>query len=290
VLPTQVLVDGQIANSYGVNWLKLPPGTHRVCFTHVEFWTEPPCQNVTLRTGSTTTVTGNFSLRGSVRVITSPALPSQIKVDGNPTDDFSTWTDIPPGSHEVCFGAVIDYDPPPCQTAVVTAGKLTTITGTFRPHRGVAGQSGVGVLRVQTSPRLPAQIVITPSGGSPYLADSYGLNGLELKPGLYTLSFNQVPGYAEPAAEQVSITSGVTTTVTGTFSRRGTLKVITSPNAPGTILVDGVPRNDWSMSTEFPTGYHAVCFGQATGFATAPGCQTVSVAAGADSTVMGVYH
>ena len=37
-LSTQVLVDGQIADSWGLNWLKETPGTHTVCIAHVEGW------------------------------------------------------------------------------------------------------------------------------------------------------------------------------------------------------------------------------------------------------------
>src|ERR1700737_4601096 len=42
-LATQVLVDGQIADSWGLNWLKETPGTHTVCFAHVEGGTDPQC-------------------------------------------------------------------------------------------------------------------------------------------------------------------------------------------------------------------------------------------------------
>jgi hypothetical protein len=289
-LPTQILVDGQIADSRGLNWVKLAPGTHTICFTHVEGWTEPPCQTLTMTSGATSTVAGSFTQRGVLRVVTSPAVASQIKVDGNPTNDWSNWTDIPTGSHTVCFGAVANYSPPACQTATVTAGNLSTITGIFRPRRGAAGQSGVGLLRVLTSPSLPSQITITPPTGSPYIADSWGLNGLELAPGSYTVSFSHVQGYTEPFAKQVTITSGMTASVTGTFHQRGTLRVTTLPGAASTIQVDGVPRNDWSVTTEFPAGSHTVCFGAAAGFAMTPACQTAVVTAGGQTTVTGAFH
>jgi hypothetical protein len=289
-LPTQILLDGQIADSRGLNWLKLAPGNHTVCFSHVEGWTEPGCQTVTVTKGDTTTLTGQFIQRGTLRIVTSPALPSQITVDGNPTDDWSTWTDIPTGSHKVCFGAVVGYDPPPCQNASVTAGKAMTITGLFKAHRSALGQSGLGRLTVATSPLVPSQILITPSGASPYIADSWALHDLELTPGPYVVSFSHIQGYAEPGAQMVSITSGITTSVTGVFTRRGSLKVSTSPAAAGTITVDGVPRNDWGMSTEFPIGSHRVCFGQAAGFATPPACQTATVRPGEDTVLTGIYR
>jgi hypothetical protein len=289
-LPTQILLDGQIADSRGLNWLKVSPGIHTVCFTHVEGWTEPGCQSVTVTKAATTTLTGEFNQRGSLRVVTSPALPSQITVDGNPTNDWSTWTDIPTGFHKVCFGAVADYDPPPCQVGMVKAGNLTTITGGFKPRRGAMGQSGLGQLQVVTAPAVPSQILITPEGGSSYIADSWGLSGLELPPGQYSVSFSHVDGFAEPGARLLSITPGVTTAMTGVFTRRGTLKVNTAPPAPGTVLVDGVPRNDWSLYTEFPVGSHKVCFGPAAGFGTTPACKIATVREGNETTITGIYR
>ena len=288
-LPTQIVVDGQIADSWGLTWLKLAAGNHTVCFTHVEGYTEPACQTVTLNGGATTTLTGTFPQRGSLRVITSPAVPSQISVDGNPTDSWGMWTDVPTGSHTVCFGAVANRDTPACQTAVVAAGALTTITGTFASHPGNPGQSGVGQLHVLTSPALPSQITITPSAGSPYIADSWGLNWLKLPPGSYTVSFSHVQGYTEPAPQTVTITAGAITTLTGAFTQRGSLRVTTSPAVPGTISVDGIARNDWGMWTDIPTGSHTVCFGAVSGYANTPGCQTVTVNAGVETDVTGAY-
>lgn len=289
-LPTQILVDGQIGDTAGLNWLKVAAGSHTVCFSHVEGWNEPPCQTVSVTAGVTSTVNGSFTQRGILHVITSPAVPSQIKVDGNPTNDFSFWTDIPTGSHSVCFGAVADYTPPPCQTAAVTSGQLTTITGAFRTLPGAHGPSGLGQLSVGTAPSLPVQIMIKPPAGSEYIADSWRLNDLELTPGSYTVRFSHVLGYTEPAPRPISIRQGEKTTITGTFAPRGTLQVITSPEAASTIEVDGVPRDDFRLSTEFPVGSHKICFGNAPKFATAPGCQTVVVTAGGHTTVTGHFH
>jgi hypothetical protein len=288
-LPSQVLVDGQVTDSWALSWMKIAPGAHRVCFTHVEGYTEPPCQTVTVNGGVTTTVTGTFTQRGTLRVITSPAVPSQITVDGNPTNDWGTWTDIATGSHTVCFGAVAGYDPPPCQWATVSAGATTTVTATFVTNPSAVGQSAVGMLRLATSPALPSQVTIKSAAGSPYIADSWGLNWLELAPGSYTVSFSHVTGYTEPAPQAVTITSGSTSTLTGTFVQRGLLRVTTSPSAEGTILADGVARNDWGMWTDMPAGSHMVCFGSAPGYANTPTCQTVTVNAGLETDVSGTY-
>jgi len=287
---SQVLVDGQIADSWGLNWLKIGPGSHTVSFAHVEGWTEPAPQTVTLSGGATTTVTGTFTQRGELHVLTSPTVASQVTLDGNPTDDWGMFTDVPVGAHMVCYGKVADFDPPPCQSITVTAGALTTTTGTFTSHPGALGQSGVGLLRVtQASPAVPSQITIKAGAGTPYIADSWGLNWLELAPGSYTVSFSHVEGWTEPPPQTVTVTAGNTTTVAATFIQRGELHVFTSPPVAGTVSVDGIPRDDWGMFTDIPTGSHMVCFGAATGFANTPACQTVTINAGAQTNVTGTY-
>jgi hypothetical protein len=289
-LSTQILVDGEIADSWGLNWLKESSGSHTVCFTHVEGWTEPPCQTVTVNGGATTTATGTFTQRGELHVFTSPPVASQVTLDGNPTDDWGMFTDVPVGAHMVCYGKVANFDPPPCRSITVTAGTLTTTTGTFTSHPGALRQSGVGLLRVaQVSSPVPTQISIQARAGTPYIADSWGLNWLELAPGSYTVSFSHVQGWTEPPPQTVTVTAGTTTTVTATFTQRGELHVFTSPAVAGTIFIDGIPRDDWGVFTDIPTGSHTVCFGAATGFANTPPCQTVTINAGAQTNVTGTY-
>ena len=43
-LPSQVLVDGVLRDSWGLNWLKLQPGTYTLSFTHVRA-TRSRCHN-----------------------------------------------------------------------------------------------------------------------------------------------------------------------------------------------------------------------------------------------------
>jgi Ni,Fe-hydrogenase III small subunit len=282
-LPSQILVNGVPRDSWGLTWVDLAPGTYTVSFTHVEGWTEPAPQQVTVTAGATTTVNGVFTQRGSLRVTTNPAVPSTISVGGVPRNEWGMWTDLPTGSHQVCFGPVAGFAPPPCQTVNVTAGNLTTVTGNFTASAGAPGPSGTGDLRVTTSPPLPSQILVD---GVP--RDSWGLTWVDLAPGTYTVSFTHVEGWTEPAPQQVTVTAGATTTVNGVFTQRGSLRVTTNPAVPSTISVGGVPRNEWGMWTDLPTGSHQVCFAPVGGFAMPP-CQTVNVTAGALTTVTGNF-
>jgi spore germination protein YaaH len=281
--PSQLVVNGVLRDSWGLTWLTLTPGNYTVSYTHVEGFTEPSPQQVTVNAGATTVVQGDFTQRGSLRVTTSPAVPAAISVDGSPRNDWGMWTDLPVGSHQVCFGPTPNFTPPGCQTVSVTAGNLTQVTGNYSSSPGAPGPSGTGQLRVTTSPALPSQILVN---GVPM--DSWGLTWVDLAPGQYTVSFTHVEGYTEPAPQTAVVTAGSATAVQGSFTQRGSLRVITNPAEPANITVDGVPRNDWGMWTDVPVGSHTVCFGWAPS-AIAPPCQTVTVNAGALTTVTGSY-
>jgi FG-GAP repeat len=280
---TQIIIDGEIRDSWGLNWLHLPPGTYTLSFTHVEGFTEPAPQQVTITSGQTTTVNANFTARGSLRVITNPAVWATISVDGVPRDDFGMWTDLPAGNYQVCFGPVVGFDAPPCQNAVVTASQQTTITGNYASNPNAIGETNKGFLRVETSPAVRTQVMV-----DGVIRDSWGLNWLKLTPGPHTVSFTGVEGYTPPPQQQVNITAGQTTTLIAPFAQRGFLRVITNPAVWANILVDGVPRNAFGMWTDIPTGSHQVCFGPVIGF-TPPPCQNANVTAGQLTTITGNY-
>ena len=142
-LPSQITLDGKIADSWGLEWVHVATGSHQVCFSAVAGFATPPCQTVTVDGGAATAVTGTFTPRGYLKVTTSPAVASQISVDGVPRNDWGVWTDLPVGSHQVCFGAVAGYTPPPCETVQLAAGTTTNVTGTFTASDGAA-LAGVG--------------------------------------------------------------------------------------------------------------------------------------------------
>jgi hypothetical protein len=282
-LPSQILIGGVPRDSFGLSWLDLAPGSYTVSFTHIEGFTDPAPQTVTVNSGAITTVQGNFVQRGSLRVITNPALPGTISVDGVPRDDYGMWTDLPTGAHQVCFGPVAGFNPPACQTANLTAGNLTTITGNYATNAAAPGPTNFGELRVTTSPALPAQILVN---GTP--RDTFGLSWLNLAPGSYTVSFTHIEGYTEPAPQTVTVNAGATTTVQGNFVQRTVLRVITNPAVPGTVSVDGIPRDDWGMWTDIPSGAHQVCFGPVPGYA-APACANINLNPGVSFTLTGNY-
>ncbi|MCB0992032.1 MAG: immune inhibitor A [Acidimicrobiales bacterium] len=271
-VPSQITLDGVRMNRWGLNWLRVAPGSYELCFSDVIDWTAPPCQTVVIEDGTTTTAVGTFSQRGFLRVETSPPVPSTITIDGEPADDWGLWIDIDPGNYEVCFGAVADYATPPCQQVTVSAGALETVTGSFTPQPGSPGPAGHGLLRATTSPALPSMISIN---GNP--ADRWGLDWVKLAPGSYDVCFSDIHLYVAPDCRTVEVVAGQVTATEGVFEQLGDLRVVTAPPQPSTIYVDGLPRDAWGLWTDLPVGDHIVCFEGWAGFT--PPCETTTLTA-----------
>jgi hypothetical protein len=282
-VPASIIVDGTVRDSWGLNWAEFDPGSYQVCFGPMSRYTAPPCQQVNVVAGETTTVVGNYQRRGNLRVITSPAVPSTITIDGEPANDWGVWTDLDPGTYQVCFGAVANFTAPSCQNAVVTSGGNTVVTGNFTSSPGAPGPSAHGLLRVTTSPATGARILVNGN-----VADMWGLTWLKLPAGTHQVCFEGVEGSTAPGCQNVNITNGATTSVSGTYQRHGELRVLTSPAVPATISVDGEPANAWGVWSSLPPGTYQVCYGAVAGYTT-PACTSATVTAGALTTRTGTY-
>ena len=282
-VPSRITVDGEVANTWGVQWVKRDPGSYEVCFSDVEGFSTPACETVTVTSGATTTVNGEFTRNGYLKVETSPAVDSQITIDGKPANNWGVYTDLAPGVHQVCFGAVAGFDKPACQDVTVTAGDTATITGNFTVNAAAQGQTGLGQLRVTTTPAVPSRISI-----DGFTANTWGLDWLEISPGSHTICYSDVAGFTTPACDTVTVTAVATTTVNAEFAPNGYLKVETAPASPATISIDGHVADDWGVYTDLPVGTHQVCFGVVPG-RTAPACQNVIIDAGVTTTITGTY-
>jgi Ca2+-binding RTX toxin-like protein len=295
-LPSQILVDGFIADTWGVNDVEIAIGQHEVCFTDVQLFTTPTCRTVVVNVDQTTTTDGQFTANGWLRVQTNPPLPSTITVEGEPANDWGMWSDIAPGIYEVCWGAVEFWAPPLCQDATVTAGATTPIIGDFTADPLAPAPTNFGTLRVTTShdgdplAGINGKVTVDDGVGTLDLNDHWGLTWLKLEPSTPNVCFSDVPGFTTPPCQEVTVSNGVTTVVDGMYTRRGSLRVLTAPDGgqPSTISVDGIARNATGMWTDFPTGTHQVCFGDVLG-KTTPGCQTAEVNAAALTEVTGTF-
>ena len=285
-VPSVITVDGIERDSWGINWASFPVGSHQVCFGKVLGWVTPACQTVNLTAGATTTVTGTFSQSGYLRVITSPAVASTIKVNGVSRNDWGIWAEVDPGTYNVCFGDVAGFNVPACRDVVVSAGSTATTTGTFTANAAAPGETGqFGYLRATTSPAQAAMISVDGSW-----RNNWGLDWVKLGTGSHEVCFGDAPDVTKPASCQtVNVTNGATTVVTGTYAARGFLRVLTSPALQANITVNGQVANAYGMWTSKAPGSYNVCFGAVAGYTT-PVCQNgVTVSAGMTTTITGTY-
>ncbi|MGQ0796780.1 MAG: Kelch repeat-containing protein [Methanobacteriota archaeon] len=281
----KVLVDGVARDEYGLAWLKIEPGPHRIAFSDLSGLAPPDPVDVTTVAGETTTVRGDYRVWGYLRVRTDPALPATIYVDGEPNNDWGMWREAAPGTHTLSFGQVAGFEPPPDAVVDVRPGATTEFVAHYRQSPGAPGAdpSAFGSLRVTTSPAWPSTILVD---GIP--RDDWGLTWVKLAPGTHRVSFATVYGATPPPPADVAVVAGEVTVHEGPVRVHGSLRVETVPPVPGTISVDRIPRDDWGMWQSMEPGTYEVSFGPVPGYVTPPP-ETVKVTADALTTVTGRY-
>ena len=130
---SRIVVDGIPRADWALTWVKMPVGVHEVCFTDVVGFLTPPCQQVFVEQGVTTTVAGEFSPLGLLQVSVAPAgLPVDVLVDGEPHNQFGSFAFVEPGTHEVCGTARPGWATPACTTLAVGGGSLAPVTLTYQ--------------------------------------------------------------------------------------------------------------------------------------------------------------
>ncbi len=124
-VPSTMMLDGTPISAWSVDWVRMTPGQHTLCFTDVPGYTTPPCRVVTIAANATTTSIATFVRRGALRVATSPPTNVTINVDGVDRNQWGLYTDAVPGAHRVCAAFRTG---PSCADVVVSGGSETMVT------------------------------------------------------------------------------------------------------------------------------------------------------------------
>jgi glucose/arabinose dehydrogenase len=205
VVDSVISIDGANVSKAGVSTAR-DPGQHEVCWGLVPDFQAPPCEIVTVLSGINATATGVFAPSpgapgatdpvGLLRVVTLPAAPATIFLDGLPLTQWSVdWVPTPVGSHEVCYSDVPERVTPPCETVTIVSGMTTLVTANFER---------MGSLRATTN---PAQDVVISVDGVP--RNNWGL--LTTVPsGTYTVCAEYT---ASPVCAQAVVAQGAQTPV-----------------------------------------------------------------------------
>jgi thermitase len=217
---------------------------------------------------------------GWLRVQTVPAVPTTIFIDGKPCDGWGlNWVKLPAGVHTLSLSDVRGFAtptqisisqnaaPPVMQSLTIPItivdGQITEVTANF---------TELGNLHVTTDQPVPATIFVD---GNPM--DDWGF-WTYLLPGTYTVSFESLDGYIGPGPQVVTINTGATTSLVGTYAPgantvtptpRGFLRVQTIPAVPSEIMVEGITRDSWGLNwVKLPPGSYTISLSDVSGFAT----------------------
>ncbi len=124
---SSISVNGVVRGDWGLNWVKVPVGTHEVCFSGVPGFAAPPCRTVEVLEGLTTETQGAFAALGLLRVDVVPSVAIDVIIDGVPRNQFGLFSFFTPGTYEVCGTAAPDGRTAPCVQAVVVPGEQTRV-------------------------------------------------------------------------------------------------------------------------------------------------------------------
>ncbi|MBN1678198.1 MAG: ABC transporter permease, partial [Candidatus Thermoplasmatota archaeon] len=90
--------------------------------------------------------------------------------------------------------------------------------------------------------------------------DVRGVDMLRLRPGNYSLSFSDVPGFSTPDPQTIRIFAGEVLEYSAQFNELCLLSVNTDPYLPSTIYVNGAGRNEGSLYVYVPAGKYDITF------------------------------
>lgn len=174
-------------------------------------------------------------------------------------------------------------------------------SGYFRiAYTEVGGTSNFGAYSIAYHRTAMGSLTVTlsPSGavsaGAQWQVDggSWNASGasVSLTAGTHTVHFKSVTGYTTPADQSVTISNGVNTQLTGTYTPVGSLKVTIAPSGAVTAgaqwQVDGGSWNTSGTTVTLGAGTHTVHYKSVYAW-TAPTDRSVTITAGATSQVTG---
>jgi hypothetical protein len=134
---------------------------------------------------------------------------AQWSVDGGAwQNSAATVTGLSVGSHVVWYKAVAGWDAPADANVSITEGNTTTTGGTYT-------LTPTGSLKVTLGPSGAAGAQWSVDSGT-WHNSAATVTGLSV--GSHTVNYKAVIGWTAPASESVTITNGVTTTISSTYT------------------------------------------------------------------------
>lgn len=226
----KVTITPEQANSAGAAWRRvgtepwlgsgvtewgIPPGNYTVEFHEATGFVTPEPQPVTINEGKITELEVAYTPIGDTGCLKVIINPEAVRAQARWRVDNGAWHEsgetqggLVVGQHPVEFSDVPGWTKPPNENVNIVKDQCTEITREYLPPGGRlcvtigpawAGDFGGGWRRIGTADWMK-------SGDCEFL-----------DPGPYTVEFKDVPCWTRPLNQTVTITNGVTTTITGVY-------------------------------------------------------------------------
>lgn len=205
------LIGGAWKNS-GDTVSNLTPGTYDIEFASLPGWLPPPPQSVSVRSGDTTLMIGQYApARGSVRVTLTPP-EAQVdgaswRLDNGPWQTSgTTLTNLVLGAHTITFSSAGPWLVPEAQPIDLTGPEVVPVAGAYTRATG---------LYVEIHPPAAVAAGAQWKANEGDYADSGAL--LPLAEGTYTVRFKPVTGWVAPQDQTVAVSNGWTTALSAGY-------------------------------------------------------------------------
>ncbi len=285
---------GSTWKASGATVTGLAVGNYTLTFKPVTGWTAPATQLFNIANGQNKSLSGTYIQQtGSLKVTITPSgavsAGAMWSVNGGASWNASGATvSLAVGSYTLTFKSVTGWNTPANQTAYITNGLTTSLTGTY------VQQTGSLTVTISPAAAVSAGAMWNVDGGA---WQASGTSIYILTVGQHTVAFKTVNGWNTPPNQTANIIYGQNTPLTALYVQKtqtGSIKVTITPPAAVTARaawsVNG--GSTWNASgatvTGLVVGRYTLTFKSVTGWTT-PASQSVMITNGGTATPSGVY-
>jgi uncharacterized repeat protein (TIGR03803 family) len=207
-------VDGGGWQASGTTVSGITVGSHPVAFNNIAGWTTPSGQTANITNGTNTSLGGAYAQQtGSLTVTIGPAGAvtegAMWKVDGgNWQASGTTVSGITVGSRPVAFNNINGWTTPSAQTANITNGTTTSLSGAY------VQQTGSLTVTIGPAGAVTEGAMWKVDGGG-WQASGTTVSGITV--GSHPVAFNNIAGWSIPSGQTANISNGQTASATGTY-------------------------------------------------------------------------
>jgi hypothetical protein len=252
----------------GTSWSRpnTPTGTYTIVFNAISGYTTPTDTAKTLTSGGTASFTGTYAQHVGTLYVTTNNASSTFTLTGPATYNGSgtTWSqsNAPTGTYSIVFNAISGYTTPTDTNKTLTNGSSVSFNGTYILQ--------TGNLTVTTN---NVSATFTIAGPVTYTGSGTTWSQPNAPIGTYSIVFNAISGYTTPTDTPKTLTSGETSSFSGTYIQQTGMIVVATNNASSTFTITGPATyagsgTSWSQ-VNAPIGTYSIVFSAISGYTTA---------------------